>query len=282
LNNLQHQPQASQLLCADALFLPDAARLAALSDNQRLKLAFVLHTVYAAHDVAAQLLAAIDSDLAAQYLKHHQNPCAKVEPPRAPMQEPQVTFPADVAAYVERLYTQASVILEYGSGGSTLLAAKLPDKRVISVENDARWAEDMQAWIANASLPSRPRIYPVDVGETGKWARPKNARHWKKFHTYPLRVWDEPFFEQPDVILIDGRFRIACFVTAYLRTSKPVIVLFDDYLDRPHYHVVERLLKPSEYVGRMARFDLQPLTELPRGELTWLVASFNEVAYADG
>ena len=282
LNNLQHQPQASQLLCADALFLPDAARLAALSDNQRLKLAFVLHTVYAAHDVAAQLLAAIDSDLAAQYLKHHQNPCTKVEPPRAPMQEPQVTFPADVAAYVERLYTQASVILEYGSGGSTLLAAKLPDKRVISVENDARWAEDMQAWIANASLPSRPRIYPVDVGETGKWARPKNARHWKKFHTYPLRVWDEPFFEQPDVILIDGRFRIACFVTAYLRTSKPVIVLFDDYLDRPHYHVVERLLKPSEYVGRMARFDLQPLTELPRGELTWLVASFNEVAYADG
>ena len=84
------------------------------------------------------------------------------------------------------------------------------------------------------------------------------------------------------MILIDGRFRIACFVTAYLRTTKPVIVLFDDYVDRPHYHVVERLLKPSEYVGRMARFDLQPLIELPRGELTWLVASFNEVAYAEG
>ncbi|WP_240997067.1 hypothetical protein, partial [Pseudomonas viridiflava] len=54
------------------------------------------------------------------------------------------------------------------------------------------------------------------------------------FHTYPLKVWDEPYFEQPDVILIDGRFRIACFVTAYLRATKPMIVLFDDYLDRPH------------------------------------------------
>lgn len=280
LNNLQHQPQTSHLVCADALFLPDATRMAALSDNQRLKLAFLLHTVYAAHDVAGELLKVIDDDLAAQYLKHCQNPQPS-ELPREPMQEPQVTFPADVAAYVKTLYTQASVILEYGSGGSTLLAANLPGKTVISVENDARWAEDMQTWITTATLPSRPLIYPVDVGETGKWARPKNARHWKKFHTYPLKVWDEPFFEQPDVILIDGRFRIACFVTAYLRATKPMIVLFDDYLDRPHYHVVERLVKPTEFVGRMARFDVQPLMHLPREELTWLVASFNEVAYAE-
>ncbi len=285
LNNLQHQQHASHLVCADALFLPDATRMAALSDNQRLKLAFLLHTAYGARDVAGELLTAIDADLAAQYHKYCQSPSVAPEPverPRAPMQEPQVTFPAEVAAYVKNLYTQATVILEYGSGGSTLLAANMPGKTVISVENDARWAEDMRAWIANATLPSKPRIYPVDVGETGKWARPKNARHWKKFHTYPLKVWDEPYFEQPDVILIDGRFRIACFVTAYLRATKPVIVLFDDYVDRPHYHVVERLLAPTECVGRMARFDLQPLTQLPRAELTWLVASFNEVAYAEG
>jgi len=281
LHNLQHQANASHLMCADALFLPDATRMAALSDNQRLKLAFLLHTAYGAHDVASELLKVIDPDLAAQYIKHRESP-EPVESPRAPMQEPQVTFPAEVAAYVKNLYAQAAVILEYGSGGSTLLAANMPGKTVISVENDARWAEDMQGWIANATLPSTPRIYPIDVGETGQWARPKNARQWKRFHTYPLKVWDEPYFEQPDVILIDGRFRIACFVTAYLRATKPMIVLFDDYLDRPHYHVVERLVMPTEYVGRMARFDLQPLTHLPREELTWLIASFNEVAYAEG
>lgn len=296
LNNLQHGGEhastaepipASHLVCADALFLPDAARLKALSDNQRLKLAFLLHTVYGARDVVAQLLGAIDGDLAAQYLKHDAAPApaADVPPPpdspRAPMQAPQVTFPPEVAAYVKQAYAQASVILEYGSGGSTLIAASLPGKSVIAVENDAQWARDMQDWIANAALPSTPRIYPINVGETGKWARPKNARAWKRFHTYPLQVWDEPFFQEPDVILIDGRFRIACFVTAYLRATKPITVLFDDYLDRPHYHVVERLLAPTEYVGRMARFDVQPLTQVPRAELTWLVASFNEVAYAE-
>src|SRR3546814_3571827 len=52
LNNLQHsnpsseqaasvQQQATQLACADALFVPADKRLIELTDNQRLKLAFV-------------------------------------------------------------------------------------------------------------------------------------------------------------------------------------------------------------------------------------------------
>jgi len=307
LNKLQHishqaqsdslvQLSGSQLASADALFLPNTERLSALSDNQRLKLAFILHTAYGAHDVAAHLIQTLNGKLGEQYLKHCQgqqpapaerliSPAPVAESPEPPtskeMQEPQVTFPEEVAVYVKKMYSDARVILEYGSGGSTIIAARMPGKSVTSVENDAQWAANMQGWIANASLASKPVIYPINVGETGVWARPKSARAWKRFHTYPLKVWDEPSFEQPDVVLIDGRFRIACFVTAYLRSTKPMIVLFDDYLDRPHYHVVERLVKPTEFIGRMARFDLQPLAEIPRSELTWLVASYNEVAYAE-
>jgi protein O-GlcNAc transferase len=283
---------ASQLVCADALFLPNAERMAALCENQRRKLAFLLHTVYDAKDVAVHLLRGLGDEVAQQYLRHCQPGPGKPHAPRdappaavpsvapAPFQAPQLTFPAQVARYVEKLYSKANVILEYGSGGSTVLAGRMPGKTVVSVENDLHWAQQMQRWIEAAALPSVPRIYPVDVGATGAWARPKNAEGWKRFHSYPLRVWDEPFFQAPDVILIDGRFRVACFVTACLRVRKPTIVLFDDYLDRPHYHVVERLQAPTEYIGRMARFDLQPMADIPRNELTWLVASFNEVAYA--
>ena len=275
---------ASQLACADALFLPDAQRLAGLTENQRRKLAFLLHTVYDSKDVALSLLRALGEDTARHYLRHAQTlpglPVTETAVPQADFQEPQLTFPAEVAEYVRGIYADASVILEYGSGGSTLLAGRMPGKTVFTVENDLNWAKGMQRWIEQADLPSPPRIHSIDIGPTGAWARPKNAKAWKRFHQYPLQVWDEPFFEAPDVILIDGRFRIACFVTAFLRVRKPTIVLFDDYLDRPHYHVVERLLKPSATIGRMARFDLQPLAEVPRDELTWLVASYNEVAYA--
>lgn len=294
LHDLKHQaPEdssafaASGMVCADALFLPDAQRLARLDENRRRKLAFLLHTVYDAKDVALQLLQDLDGEAATRYVRHCRLDAAAPLPvaPAAverPFEEPQLTFPAEVGRYVRTLYSRASVILEYGSGGSTILAGRLPGKTVITVENDLRWAKGMQRWIEGADLPSPPRIHTVDVGPTGAWARPKDARAWKRFHQYPLQVWDEPFFQQPDVILIDGRFRIACFVTACLRVTRPTIVLFDDYLDRPHYHVVERLVKPTEYVGRMARFDVQPMAGVPREELTWLVASFNEVAYSGG
>ncbi|WP_258166683.1 O-linked N-acetylglucosamine transferase, SPINDLY family protein [Pseudomonas poae] len=74
LNNLQHQANGSHLTCADALFLPDAARMAGLSDNQRLKLAFLLHTVYRLFDMASELLKSVDPELAVHYLKHRDNP----------------------------------------------------------------------------------------------------------------------------------------------------------------------------------------------------------------
>ncbi len=62
------QPQATQLASADALFVPDAARLARLDDPQRQRLAFLLDTLFGIHDLPSQLLAAVDTALAERYL----------------------------------------------------------------------------------------------------------------------------------------------------------------------------------------------------------------------
>jgi hypothetical protein len=50
-----------------------------------------------------------------------------------------LTLPADEARLLQDHYARAGVVLEYGSGGSTLLAARL-GKQVFSVESDAAWA----------------------------------------------------------------------------------------------------------------------------------------------
>jgi hypothetical protein len=62
--------------------------------------------------------------------------------------------------------------------------------------------------------------------------------------------------QQPDLILIDGRFHIACFLASILLAKPGTIILFDDYFDRPNYHVVEKYIKPSAKAGRMAEFIL--------------------------
>lgn len=179
------------------------------------------------------------------------------------MPPPTLTFPDDVVDLVRESYAQAQVILEYGSGGSTWLAASLPDRFVISVESDRDWAINLQMEIDQAHLPSPALVWHVDIGSTGSWGRPVSDEGWYKYHHYPLSVWSEPFFRHPDLVLIDGRFRAACLVATAIRIEKPVTVLFDDYVDRPAYHEVETLVKPIRSVGRMAEFRLEPRKSEP-------------------
>jgi hypothetical protein len=62
----------------------------------------------------------------------------------------------------------------------------------------------------------------------------------------------------PDAILIDGRFRVASFIASYFSAKKPATLVFDDYVDRLHYHTVESLIKPIEIIDRAAIFRLNP------------------------
>jgi hypothetical protein len=166
-----------------------------------------------------------------------------------------LTFEPKERRFVTRFYEAAETILEYGSGGSTVLAAEL-GRRVFSVESDQDWAERMSAHVATIS--DRAHVHWADVGPTGPWGVPMKPREFRKFHEYALSVWDRPDFVAPDLVLIDGRFRAACLVAVMMRTAKPVTVLFDDYFRRRYYHGVERLARKEEMVGRMARFTVTP------------------------
>ncbi|RKF17297.1 hypothetical protein D6850_05865 [Roseovarius spongiae] len=170
-------------------------------------------------------------------------------------------MPEAEAALVADAYRQADVILEYGSGGSTALAGELPGKTVFSVESDRAWAEMMQGWFA-ANPPAANTTVDVvwaDVGETGEWGTPVNERAWRKFPRYPLGVWDMPDFRQPDVVLVDGRFRMGCAMATAFRTRAPVLLLVDDYRRRKFYHQVEEFLGAPRLTGRMAAFDVEPM-----------------------
>ncbi len=173
-------------------------------------------------------------------------------------QEPVLTFPEKEAAFLKHHYHSARVILEYGAGGSTLVAARLPGRYVISVESDRRWAMGLQQQIDEEKLSHGAVIQYCDIGPTGDWGRPMDETHWRRYYRYPCDIWSRDFFRHPDVVLIDGRFRAACFVATFLRITRPVSVLFDDYVDRAAYHIVEKLAKPVAIAGRMAHFRLHP------------------------
>ena len=172
----------------------------------------------------------------------------------------QLTFPPAEAEYLTDVYSQSNIILEYGSGGSTLLAVQQGHSLVMSVESDKAWAENLQTLIArdNDNSQVESLIHWVDLGPTREWGWPVGDSKWRNWHNYPLSVWSHPRFRQPDLVLIDGRFRIGCFLATLFLTKAPVTILWDDYTDRPHYHCIEKYARPIKTVGRMARFELTP------------------------
>ncbi|NYT25481.1 sulfotransferase [Alcaligenaceae bacterium] len=68
-DDLLQQPRGSELQQAALMFVPDEARMATMSDTERLKLAFILDTVYSIHDLSYTLLRQVGQDLGETYLK---------------------------------------------------------------------------------------------------------------------------------------------------------------------------------------------------------------------
>ena len=169
-----------------------------------------------------------------------------------------LTFPDEETEFVKERYQAASAILEYGSGGSTILAAEY-GKLCLSVESDPQWTKLLNERLSER-FEGRPsaKVFHVDIGPTKDWGYPKNAQKWEQFWRYPLAVWDSPALHQPDLVLIDGRMRTACFAAVMMNIKKETTVLLDDYTNRIFYHGVEQYVEPDLFVGRMAQFTVRP------------------------
>ncbi len=186
---------------------------------------------------------------------------------------PPLIMPEAETAFLRAGYEQGRSILEYGSGGSTVMAAEMPGKGIFTVESDKSWLQGMQKWFDANPTPSKPILHHGNIGPTAEWGYPEGETHWKQYNRYALSVWDRADFNHPDVVLIDGRFRAACFLTVLFRIKRGVTVYFDDYVDRPVYHSIERYAEPVETVGRMARFELVPKA-VPAVDLIYIMELF--------
>jgi hypothetical protein len=156
---------------------------------------------------------------------------------------------------LEALLKGCEVYLEFGSGGSTVLAARLGVRQLISVESDADWCRELISHMDSFGSVEKYLLY-ADIGATGPWGNPVSDSDWKKWHKYPLIAWDLCMERNivPTLILIDGRFRVASFLATLIYSPPGATVLFDDYIDRIHYHSIEQFVTPCGYHDRMAEF----------------------------
>jgi hypothetical protein len=148
----------------------------------------------------------------------------------------------------KRIVATARVYGEYGVGASTDWVYANTEANIIAVETSPVWAEA----VLRGKDGGRISIGTPDLGEVEEWGRPATYGLRENFALYSQFIWRVA--RKPDTVLIDGRFRVACFVASLLNANAGTRILFDDYSDRRHYHVIEEILEPIELCGRQALF----------------------------
>jgi len=141
----------------------------------------------------------------------------------------------------------ASSYLEFGAGGSTLLAINNGIRKLVTGDSDRAWIDRVNRRIQHLGCDTTNiRLVFSDIGPTGKWGYPlgeEAIRYWPMYYAGPWRTFLK-LGGLPDLIYIDGRFRLACALYSILtilpRLSKemamPRIMIHD--FDRPSYQPI--------------------------------------------
>ena len=163
--------------------------------------------------------------------------------------------------FTDRL-RQSSLYLEYGSGGSTCYAARL-GKRFFTTDSDAYYLKHVKRKIvANGHYNQGLQTYHhANIGITGPWGFPVVYRQVSRRRSHAFaRYSDFPtealYGDLPDLVLVDGRFRVACALKAALslKDHSGWTLVVDDYEGRLQYQILEQILHLETMVGRMAVF----------------------------
>lgn len=135
------------------------------------------------------------------------------------------------------------------------------------VESDPAWVKALQD-----KLGDKCQVAVVDIDPTGDWGYPL-TQQTDKFSAYSQAILKH---EQPfDLILIDGRFRVACTMAAIQHIAKQnayekSVIFIHDFWNRPHYHAVLEFLEVIEQVESAGVFKVKKDILLEKVAEIWL------------
>ncbi len=174
--------------------------------------------------------------------------------------------------------------LEFGSGGSTLYAIEQGVPQIMSLETDKSWLDKLQKdpqiqeKIKKSELELVFQDLFVDWWKYVSWAPeslPIPEELVEKWKNYSNLLLKKKF--NPDLVLIDGRFRVASLLKLYHTLSEKCIILFHDYSIRPQYHIVEDFFTPLELVNTLQVFRKKSIEEVDLSKLPDLILSYELV-----
>lgn len=160
---------------------------------------------------------------------------------------------------------KSKTVLEFGSGGSTLLLAPFA-RRIVSIESDKQFSKIMNSEIEKRNLQAKATVLYANIGPTKSYGQP--IVFLKPLYKFRYRTYIETYFRldravlEPQVVFIDGRFRVWCAIECCKRIKHNFTLIVDDYFNRPEYQIIEKLIGsalPFSGDAAMFRIDIDQL-----------------------
>lgn len=164
----------------------------------------------------------------------------------------EILFDGDDGLF-KNLIKDVKIYFEYGCGKSTQFIYCYSNCKIFSVDTSKFWIKKVSS-ISFSDKPKRLNLKWINVGDIEDWGYPKSFKMRDNFNLYANWFWKQN--ESPDLVLIDGRFRVLCFLTTIKYAPIGTKIIFDDYMYRRFYHVVEEFLPVLDNCGRQALFEV--------------------------
>ncbi|GAB4073155.1 hypothetical protein KHC28_00015 [Ancylobacter sonchi] len=150
--------------------------------------------------------------------------------------------------------SKAKGIFEYGCGHSTAGFVDLGVPRIVSVDSDPAWIERLRQIpsLVKAEEDRRLTFIHADIGPVGDWGKPRNRKSKARWPAYVLAPWTQGPKFSPDMVFVDGRFRVACILTAFLFGRPKLKVVVHDFWDRDYYHKALQFASVVDKAERLA------------------------------
>jgi hypothetical protein len=164
-------------------------------------------------------------------------------------------LPSEIALFKSVLRCTSKYV-EFGCGGTTVLAHSLGCASIVTIDSSLEWLDKVRI----ACMPNGKteiKTIHVDIGAVRELGFPKDDSTqslWDDYHTAP---WTDPDLALADTYLIDGRFRVACVMQTAMRCSSSAIVMVHDFANRPYYQSVSRVLREIARTDNLSIFQLR-------------------------
>ncbi len=143
----------------------------------------------------------------------------------------------------ESLCRTSDNYLEFGSGGSTFVAAGLVQTSVTTIDSSVDWLERADEACRVKQCRLTPNLVHIDIGPTREWGFPTDPASRYRWPAYYEAVWTRPNTYDADLFLVDGRFRVASCLRTLLNCRTDALIMIHDFSSRARYHSIKEVAR---------------------------------------